>query len=140
MADSARLRLYGSAASFICVMLALAPGGALALFTFTGGTHVTPPAAPPAPPAPHQGFKVPAATAAHARGEAISQAGGWKQSRFVSSFWMDPMVDVSEFPMRYRQIADANFTLVMSGFGATTPSSRSAQVEACRDNDVSLPR
>ena len=45
----------------------------------------------------------------------------WKQPKIALSFWVDPMVPVAEFPERYAEIAEANFTVVLGGFGATTP-------------------
>ena len=40
------------------------------------------------------------------------------QDRFVISFWVDPPFDENA-DQRYREIADANFTMVLGGFGTT---------------------
>ena len=40
------------------------------------------------------------------------------------------MVAPSEFPQRYAEIAAANFTVILGGFGAKTPAARDAQIAA----------
>ena len=40
------------------------------------------------------------------------------------------MVDPADFPQRYAEIAAANFTVIMGGFGARTPAARDAQLAA----------
>ena len=54
----------------------------------------------------------------------------WKQPRLLLSLWYDPVVPKEAFPQRYREIADANFTAVMGGFGATTADMVMAQLAA----------
>ena len=54
----------------------------------------------------------------------------FRQDRFLISLWYDPVVPVETFPQRYQEIADANFTVVMGGFGATTASLTTAQLAA----------
>ncbi len=52
------------------------------------------------------------------------------QDRFVISFWVDPPVDENA-DQRYREIADANFTMVLGGFG-TTPASVPKMLRLCK--------
>jgi len=44
----------------------------------------------------------------------------FKQDRFAIGFWVDPPMD-DRADERYAEIAEANFTLVIGGFGARTP-------------------
>ena len=44
----------------------------------------------------------------------------FQQREFVISFWVDPRMD-EQAELRYQEIADAHFSLVMGGFGASTP-------------------
>ena len=62
---------------------------------------------------------------------ARTAASVFEQSRFLISFWVDPIVPAAQFPFEYARIARANFTAVMGGFGATDPTSVAAQVNAC---------
>lgn len=55
----------------------------------------------------------------------------FKQNEFVISFWVDPVVPPAQFVQEYTRIAAANFTTLMGGFGATTPSGVAAQLAAC---------
>jgi hypothetical protein len=57
--------------------------------------------------------------------------GRWQQKQFLISFWVDPIVPPSELPAQYQTIAEANFTAVLGGFGATTPTAVQAQAAAC---------
>lgn len=57
-----------------------------------------------------------AAGAEPAAGPALPR---FTQDRFAIGFWVDPPAD-ERMEERYREIADANFTLVVGGFGATT--------------------
>lgn len=50
-----------------------------------------------------------------------SESMAWKQPKIALSFWVDPVVPPSEFSDRYAEIAAANFTAVLGGFGALTP-------------------
>lgn len=52
------------------------------------------------------------------------------QKEFVISFWVDPIVDPSEFGAAYALVAAANFTTIMGGFGAVQPAAVSAQIQA----------
>ncbi|MBM3241393.1 hypothetical protein FJZ31_34365 [Candidatus Poribacteria bacterium] len=42
------------------------------------------------------------------------------QERFAISFWVDPPAE-EDMDARYKEIAEANFSLVLGGFGARTP-------------------
>ena len=42
---------------------------------------------------------------------------GWQQPRLLLSLWYDPVVPTSDFPQRYGEIAAANCTAIMGGFG-----------------------
>ncbi len=52
------------------------------------------------------------------------------QDRFAIGFWVDPPMD-ARADFRYRRIAEANFTLVLGGFGARTPVQVRRQLELC---------
>ncbi len=52
------------------------------------------------------------------------------QDRFVIGFWVDPPIG-ADADLRYREIADANFTMVLGGFGAKTPETVETQIELC---------
>ena len=54
----------------------------------------------------------------------------WTQPRLFVSFWYDPVVPPSDFPAAYAQIAEANFTAVLGGFGAKTADAIEAQLSA----------
>ena len=41
----------------------------------------------------------------------------WQQPRLMLSLWYDPVVPVADFRKRYQEIADANCTAIMGGFG-----------------------
>jgi hypothetical protein len=43
------------------------------------------------------------------------------------------VVPTSEFPARYKEIKDANFTAILGGFGATTPTAAQAQLAAAAE-------
>lgn len=69
-------------------------------------------------------------------------AGAWSQEtprfvqdRFVISFWVDPPAD-AKMPARYREIADANFTMVLGGFGGTTVETIQRQLKLCKKYDL----
>ncbi|MBL7043116.1 MAG: hypothetical protein ISR77_31070 [Pirellulaceae bacterium] len=52
------------------------------------------------------------------------------QDRFAIGFWVDPPIgDDADF--RYKEIADANFTMVLGGFGARTRETVKKQIELC---------
>lgn len=52
------------------------------------------------------------------------------QDRFAIGFWVDPPAD-ENMGRYYHDIAVANFTLVIGGFGATTPETVRQQLELC---------
>eukprot|EP00038_Savillea_parva_P019538 m.27816 g.27816 ORF g.27816 m.27816 type:complete len:438 (-) comp4455_c0_seq1:116-1429(-) len=52
----------------------------------------------------------------------------WKQDRFAISFWVDPVVPPDRFDAEYATIAAANFTVLLGGFGATTPETVTQQI------------
>jgi hypothetical protein len=54
------------------------------------------------------------------------------QDRFAIGFWVDPP-DRGDWDVRYREIADANFTLVLGGFGATTKEAVTRQLALCEE-------
>jgi hypothetical protein len=60
-----------------------------------------------------------------------SQPTTWVQDRFVTSFWVDPIVQPSEFDHRYAEIAAANFTLVISTYAGLDQASQMAKLAAC---------
>lgn len=60
----------------------------------------------------------------------LRRASSWTPERFVVSAWVDPVVDPSDFPATYAQFAASNFTLLLGGFGATTPTSVTASLAA----------
>jgi len=57
------------------------------------------------------------------------------QDRFCISFFVDPPID-EEAPLRYKEIAEANFNVVMGTFGAKTPQELRKQVKLCAKNDL----
>ncbi len=52
------------------------------------------------------------------------------QDRFAIGFWVDPPVD-EQMEARYAEIAQAHFTLVLGGFGASSPEAAQRQLELC---------
>ncbi len=57
------------------------------------------------------------------------------QDRIAIGFWVDPPADES-MDARYAEIAEANFTLVLGGFGARTPETVRRQLELCEKLDL----
>ena len=55
----------------------------------------------------------------------------FRQDRFAIGFWVDPPAD-DEMEDRYREIAEAHFTLVLGGFGARTPETVRKQLDLCQ--------
>ncbi|MBI5093862.1 MAG: hypothetical protein HZB26_15665 [Candidatus Hydrogenedentes bacterium] len=53
------------------------------------------------------------------------------QDRFAIGFWVDPPPG-KDMDARYKEIADANFTVVIGGFGASTPETVARQLELCQ--------
>jgi len=59
------------------------------------------------------------------------RAAPFAQDRFAISFWVDPVVNASNYAIEYARIARANFTALMGGFGATDPATVDLQIAAC---------
>ncbi len=59
----------------------------------------------------------------------------FKQDRFCISFWVDPPAD-AHMDEHYAQIAAANFTVVMGGFGANTPETDKRQLDLCQKHGL----
>lgn len=57
------------------------------------------------------------------------------QDRFAIGFWVDPPMD-DQADRWYREIKEANFTLVLGGFGAKKPEEIERQLELCRQNGL----
>lgn len=57
------------------------------------------------------------------------------QDRFVIGFWCDPPAD-DKMAERYKEIADANFTLVLGGFATATRETIERQLDLCRKHDL----
>lgn len=53
------------------------------------------------------------------------------QDRFAIGFWVDPPVD-AQVKARYKEIADANFSLVLTGFGANDPAKLKTVLGLCK--------
>jgi hypothetical protein len=60
----------------------------------------------------------------------------WKQDRFAISFWVDPMVPPERFDAEYQRVAEANFTVLLGGFGAKDPSTVTSQIAAATKNGL----
>lgn len=54
----------------------------------------------------------------------------YEQKEFCISFWVDPPAD-DHMEEHYRRIADANFNVVLGGFGARTPEQIARQLSLC---------
>ena len=67
---------------------------------------------------------------------AAAAPAAWKQDVFAISFWVDPIVPPAEYDYRYAEIAAANFTLVVGGYGATTRAEVAAQLAACEKHGL----
>ncbi len=57
------------------------------------------------------------------------------QDRIAIGFWVDPPAG-DGMEARYREIAEANFTLVIGGFGARTPETVRQQLALCEQYDL----
>ncbi len=55
----------------------------------------------------------------------------FKQDRFCISFWVDPPAG-AHMEEHYAQLAAANFTVAMGGFGANTPKTDRRQLDLCQ--------
>lgn len=85
--------------------------------------------------APKLAFGLAALMAAATPRSAVGKT-GFEQPRFLLSFWVDPMVDPSDFKEQYRDVRNANFTAVLGGFGATTPAQIQTQIAAAEANGL----
>ena len=70
----------------------------------------------------------------------LALASGWKQDRFAISIWVDPMVPPDEFPARYAEMRRANISVLLGGFGATSPETVAASLRACEQRLLIAPR
>lgn len=59
------------------------------------------------------------------------------QDRFAIGLWVDPPVD-DRADERYKEVAAANFTMVIGGFGAPTPEKLREQIRLCEKYDLRL--
>ena len=57
------------------------------------------------------------------------------QDRFAIGFWVDPPAD-ERMEERYREIAEANFALVLGGFGAGTAEQVARQLALCEQHGL----
>ena len=64
----------------------------------------------------------------HAHADA--ETARFEQDRFGIGLWVDPPMD-DQADARYKEIAEANFTFVIGGFGAHTPEQVARQLELC---------
>ena len=60
----------------------------------------------------------------------------WKQDRFAISFWVDPMVPPERFDAEYKRVAQANFTVLLGGFGAKDRDTVSKQIMIAAKNGL----
>ena len=65
----------------------------------------------------------------------LPRADAFEQDRFAIGFWVDPPMD-EQAEARYQQIADADFSLVIGGFGANTREKVLRQVALCEQHDL----
>ncbi len=57
------------------------------------------------------------------------------QDRIAIGFWVDPPAD-AQMDARYAEIAEANFTFVLGGFGASTAANAVRQIELCEKHGL----
>ncbi len=62
--------------------------------------------------------------------DAFAASPRFVQDRFAIGFWVDPPID-GKADARYAEIAEANFTIVIGGFGARTPETVQRQLALC---------
>ena len=67
--------------------------------------------------------------------KAAGQTDRFAQDRFAIGFWVDPPAD-GKMEQRYKDIADANFTLIIGGFGASTIETVNRQLALCEKYDL----
>lgn len=70
-------------------------------------------------------------------GGAFGQVQRFEQDRFAIGFWVDPPAD-EKMDQRYAEIAEANFTLVIGGFGATQKDTIAKQIQLCEKYGLRL--
>ncbi|MBN2513495.1 MAG: beta-galactosidase [Sedimentisphaerales bacterium] len=68
---------------------------------------------------------------------AFGQAGRFIQDRFAIGLWVDPPAD-EKMDQRYQELAEANFTLVIGGFGANNKQTIQKQIQLCEKYDLRL--
>jgi hypothetical protein len=68
---------------------------------------------------------------------AFGQGQRFQQDRFAIGFWVDPPAD-EKMDQRYEEIAQANFTLVIGGFGAKGKEAITQQIKLCEKYDLQL--
>jgi hypothetical protein len=66
---------------------------------------------------------------------ASAEQGRFVQDRFAIGFWVDPPADEA-MERHYADIAAANFTVVIGGFGANTPETVHRQIALCEKHDL----
>ncbi len=72
-----------------------------------------------------------------AAGADARDTGRFVQDRFVISFWVDPPAgEITD--ARYKEIADANFTVVHGAFGPATDADLKKQLELCKKYGLKL--
>jgi hypothetical protein len=64
-----------------------------------------------------------------------SKPASFVQDRIAIGFWSDPPAD-DKMEEHYKDIADANFTFVLSCFGATTPDAVQRELKLCEKFDL----
>ncbi|MBN1437055.1 MAG: hypothetical protein JW936_08260, partial [Sedimentisphaerales bacterium] len=69
--------------------------------------------------------------------EASQDVQRFQQDRFAIGFWVDPPYD-QRFEQRYAEIAEANFTLVVGGFGPRNGEQISHQIRLCEQYDLNV--
>lgn len=70
-------------------------------------------------------------TSATAVAQTTQPVARFQQDEFAIGFWVDPPAD-EKMEQRYKEISDANFTLVVGGFGAKRPREIRQQLDLCR--------
>lgn len=70
-------------------------------------------------------------------GVAAHAAESFVQDRFAIGLWVDPPLDANA-DARYRELAEANFTLVIGGFGGASIEKVTQQMALCEKYDLRL--
>ena len=66
---------------------------------------------------------------------ALAEPKAFVQDRFAIGFWVDPPADAN-MDRHYADVAAANFTMVIGGFGAHTPETVQKQISLCEKYDL----